>query len=318
MRDLLGEQNLEKLSDAHPHVRIERTYDRDEFAELVKQADAAIVQTAFRFPPEALNPESRLRWIQVTAAGVNQAWTPELISAEQVVITSSKGPLGSLLAERTVMLMLALSRDIRGYMKSQADRFWSRQDYVIPFMSQLMGKTIAILGVGSFGGNLARICKVGFGMKILGMARTSSGNPHVDRYFQRSELNAALADADVVALCLPITSATDKIIDAVALAAMKPTAYLINGARGTLVDEEALIDALENGSIAGAGLDSTTVEPLPEDSPLWAMPNVIITPHVGPGTDELGKSLVDFWCENIRRFAENEPLLDTVDRHSEY
>ncbi len=122
----------------------------------------------------------------------------------------------------------------------------------------------------------------------------------------------------MVALCLPLTSATDNIIDAAALAAMKPTAYLINGARGTLVDEEALIDALENGSIAGAGLDSTTVEPLPEDSPLWGMPNVIITPHVGPGTDELGKSLVDFWCENIRRFAENEPLLDTVDRHSEY
>ena len=134
-------------------------------------------------------------------------------------------------------------------------------------MSQMLSKTIAIFGAGSFRGNLARICKSGFGMKVLGMARTSSGNPHVDRYFQRNELNAALDEVDVVALCLPITSDTQCIIDAAALAAMKPTAYLINGARGTLIEEEALVDALQNGRITEAGLDSTTVEPLPEESP---------------------------------------------------
>ena len=268
MRDLPGEEHLEKLSEAHPRVRVERTYDIDQFAESVKQADGAIVQANFRFPSEALKPDARLRWIQLAAAGADRAWTPELRAAEHVTTTSSKGPMGSLLAEHTVLLMLALARNLRGLMKSQADKFWSRQDYDIPFMSQMLGKTIAILGVGSFRGNLARICKVGFGMKVLGMARTSSGNPHVDRYFQRNELNAALAEADVVALCLPITSDTECIIDAAALAAMKPTAYLINGARGTLIDEEALVDALQNGRIAGAGLDSTTVEPLPEESPL--------------------------------------------------
>ena len=229
MRDLPGEEHLEKLSEAHPRVRVERTYDIDQFAESVKQADGAIVQANFRFPSEALKPDARLRWIQLAAAGADRAWTPELRAAEHVTITSSKGPMGSILAEHTVLLMLALARNLRGLMKSQADKFWSRQDYDIPFMSQMLGKTIAILGVGSFGGNLARICKVGFGMKVLGMARTSSGNPHVGRYFQRNELNAALAEADVVALCLPITSDTEGIIDAAALAAMKPTAYLING-----------------------------------------------------------------------------------------
>ena len=318
MRDLIGEQNLDRLLDAHPRVRVERTYDKDQFTELVKQVDAVIFQSTFRFPPEVFKPDSRLRWIHLATAGVNQALTPELIGADQVIFTSSKGPMGSLMAEHAVMLMLALARDLRGYLDSQAKHFWSRHDYVVPFMSQMLGKTIAILGVGSFGGSLARICKVGFGMKVLGMARTSSSNPHVDRYFHRTELNAALAQADVVALCLPITPATEKTIDAEALAAMKPTAYLINVARGGLVDEEALIDALQDGRIAGAGLDTTTVEPLPEDSPLWALPNVIITPHVGPGTDALGESLVDFWCENIRRFAENEPLLGIVDRHAGY
>ena len=229
MCDLLGEEHPEKLSEAHPMVRVERTYDIDQFAESVKQADGAIVQANFRFPSEALKPDARLRRIQLAAAGADRAWTPELRATEHVTIISSKGPMGSLLAEHTVLLMLALARNLRGLMKSQADKFWSRQDYDIPFMSQMLGKTIAILGVGSFRGNLARICKVGFGMKVLGMARTSSGNPHVDRYFQRNELNAALAEADVVALCLPITSDTEGIIDAAALAAMKPTAYLING-----------------------------------------------------------------------------------------
>ena len=268
MRDLPGEAHLEKLSEAHPRVRVERTYDIDQFAESVKQADGAILQANFRFPSEALKPAARLRWIQLAAAGADRACTPELRATEHVTIISSKGPMGSLLAEHTVLLMLALARNMRVLMKAQADKFWSRQDYDIPFMSQMLGKTIAILGVRSFRGNLASICKVGFGMKVLGMARTSSGNPHVERYFQRSELNAALAEADVVALCLPITSDTECIIDAAALAAMKPTAYLINGARGTLIEEEALVDALQNGRIAGAGLDSTTVEPLPEESPL--------------------------------------------------
>ena len=317
-RDLIGENHLEKLSHAHPRVRVERTYETGRFTELVLEADAAIIQADFRFPPEVLKPESRLRWIQLTAVGANRVLTPELIAAEHVTITGSKGPLGPLMAEHAVTLMLALARDIPGYLKSQANRFWSRRGYDIPFMSQMWGKTIAILGVGSFGGNLAQICKVGFSMKVMGMARTSSGNPNVDRYFQRDELYSVLAEADVVALCLPITPDTESIIDTKALAAMKPTSYLINVARGSLVDEEALIDALSRGRIAGAGLDSTVVEPLPEDSPLWAMSNVIITPHVAPGTDGLGALLVDYWGENIRRFAEDGPLLGIVDRHLAY
>lgn len=317
-RDLIGEKNLDKLSEAHPQVSVERSYDKDQFAELVKQADAAIIQADFRFPPEVFEADSRLRWIQTTAAGVDRVVTPELIAAEQVIFTSSKGPFGALMAEHAVMLMLALARNLRGYMNSQADHFWSRREYEVPFMSQMLDKTIAILGVGSLGGNIARTCKVGFGMKVLGMTRASGDNPHIDRYFHQTELNATLAEADVVALCLPLTPATEKIIGAEALAAMKPTAYLINVARGKLVDEEALITALKDASIAGAGLDTTTVEPLPEESPLWSLPNVIITPHVSPGTDGIGKDLVDFWCENIRRFAENEPLIGVVDRHAEY
>lgn len=318
MRDLLGEGQLRKLAHAHPRVQVDIVDEPAQFAARISHADVAIVQARFRFPPEMLRPEARLRWIQVVTAGVNQVLTPELVAADHVTITSSKGPMAPLMAEHAVMLMLALARNLPGCLHSQAQHVWSRQDYAIPFMMQLFRKTIAILGVGGVGGYLAQICKSGFGMQVLGMARTSRSHPAIDRYFQRSELHTALGEADVVALCLPLTPATARIIDAEALAAMKPTAYLINVARGPLVDEEALIHALQQGKIAGAGLDTTTVEPLPEASPLWTLPQVIITPHVAAGTDGIGENLVDFWCENIRRFAEHEPLLGVVDRHTGY
>src|SRR5438552_8190504 len=136
-------------------------------------------------------------------------------------------------------------------------------------------------------------------MRVLGLSRTRRDNPHVDRYFERAELHAALAEADVVALCLALTRETEQIIDAAALAAMKPSVLLINVTRGRLVDEPAMIAALRERTIGGAGLDATAVEPLPADSPLWTLPNVIITPHMAPGRDRLGEHIVDFWCDNI-------------------
>jgi phosphoglycerate dehydrogenase-like enzyme len=155
-------------------------------------------------------------------------------------------------------------------------------------------------------------------MRVLGTARTRHDNPHVDRYIAPPDLHAALGEADFVVLCLAQTAETTGIIDAAALVAMKPTAFLINVTRGGLVDEAALVMALREGRIAGAGLDALAVEPLPADSPLWEMPNVIMTPHVSPGRDLLGRELSAFWCENIRRFVEGEPLLGVVDRHARY
>jgi phosphoglycerate dehydrogenase-like enzyme len=160
-------------------VCIERSYDKEEFNGLVKEADAAIIEASFTFPTEVFQPGSRLRWIQVAQAGVNQVLTPELVSAEQLVLTSSKEPMGSLLTEHALMLMLALGRNLRGYIESQANHFWSRRGFEIPFMSQMLGKTIAILGVGTFGGKLAQVCKVGLGMEVLGMSRASRDNPYI-------------------------------------------------------------------------------------------------------------------------------------------
>ena len=185
-------------------------------------------------------------------------------------------------------------------------------------MSDLFGKTVLILGVGGIGGHLARTCRVGLQMRVLGTARTRRDDPHVERYVAPHELPAALGEADFAVLCLALTAETQGIIDAAALAAMKPSAYLINVARGGLVDEPALIAALQAGRIAGAGLDCMAAEPLPDESPLWAMPNVIITPHIGNGRDTTPRHVIAFMRENIRRFAEGEPLLGIVDRHARY
>ncbi len=317
VRDVLGEEPLTRLFHAHPQVRVDIVESLEKFAELLPGADAVLVWPTFRLPPTVLQRGARLRWVQSIPVGVNQVLTPELVAAEHVTLTATKGPQGPLIAEHVVLLMLALARDLPGFLKDQAERRWRYLEDERP-MVQMFGKTMAILGVGAVGGTVARICKIGFGMRVLGITRTRRDNPHVDRYVDRLELNSALAEADVVSICLPLTPATERIIDAAALAAMKPTAYLINVARGGLVDEEALIQALRFGRIAGAGLDTTAVEPLPEDSPSWTLPSVIITPHVAPARDRLSEHMVDFWVENIHRFAENEPLRGLVDRHAGY
>jgi phosphoglycerate dehydrogenase-like enzyme len=214
-----------------------------------------------------------------------------------------------------VLLMLALARNFPVYLRNQQQHIWRREGQEWP---PLHGHTVAILGVGSSGGNLARVCKTGFGMRVLGMARTPREQPHVDRYFAQSELLTVLPEADFVVLCLPNTPHTKGIIGGAALAAMKPTAYLVNVSRGALIDEAALIAAMGAGKIAGAGLDVTSQDPIPKDSPLWDLPNTIITPHIATESVKLSDAVVDFWCENVRRFAGNEVLLSVVDRQAGY
>jgi phosphoglycerate dehydrogenase-like enzyme len=305
-----------RLLDAHPRVTVELVDTREAFEARLPEADGAV--TSFGIPDGLLASARKLRWVHAMSAGVERMLTPELAAAEHIALTASKGPMGQLMAEHVVALMLALARNLPGFQRDQAEHRWRRMMADGRHVVELVGKTIAILGVGEVGGHVARICRVGLGMRVLGMARTRRDNPHVDSYFEPAELHAALAEADVVSLSMPVTAATHHIIDRAALAAMKPTAYLINVARGQLVDEAALIAALRAGQIAGAGLDAFAAEPLAADSPLWELPNVVITPHTSAVTDRLGDHFVGFWADNIRRFAEGQPLLGVVDRQAGY
>ena len=312
----LGGAAFQRLHRAHPRVQVRIVHDLSAFAEQVAEADAVIGSRPYlKFSSEVLKPEGRLRWVQTTTAGVDQAVTPDLLAAGHVTITCLKGPPGPLMAEHAILLMLALSRNFPVYLKNQERHIWRREGQDWP---PLHGHTIAILGVGSSGGNLARVCKAGFGMTVLGMSRTPRAHPYVDRCFDKSELLQVLPEADFVTLCLPNTPATKRIIDSAALAAMKSTAYLVNVSRGALIDEGALIAAMRAGTIAGAGLDVTTEDPILKESPLWELPNTIITPHIATESVKLSEAVVDFWCENVRRFAENEPLLGVMDRQTGY
>ena len=230
--------------------------------------------------------------------------------------------MAPLMAEHAVMLMLALARRLPEYLKDQEKHEWNRMGGNLRSTTQMLGNTICVLGVGRTGGIIARVCKVGFGMRILGMSRTNRDHPHVDRYFDRDQLHEAIGESDFVVLTMALTPATTKIMNKEALAAMKSTAYLINVARAGLVEQDALIDALRSGIIAGAGLDDviggSVTEPLPEDDPLWDVPNLIITPHISAGSERFGEYMIDFWCANIRHFAEGEPLEGVVNRHEKY
>ncbi|HEY8598161.1 MAG TPA: D-2-hydroxyacid dehydrogenase [Thermomicrobiales bacterium] len=312
-------ENLRRaLVAAHPRAEVALVDDPEQFAELLPRANGAMILPPLSpLLPPALVPEGRLRWLHSVPAGAEGLLTPEVIAAEHIMLTASKGPMGPMVAEHALLLMLALARDLPGYAQNQAARRWHVPTGERP-MRDLFGKTVLILGVGGIGGHLARMCRVGLQMRVLGTARTRHDDPHVERYVAPPDLPAALGEADFVVLCLALTAETRGIIDAAALAAMRPTAYLVNVARGGLVDEAALVAALQAGRIAGAGLDSFATEPLPSESPLWAMPNVIITPHVANGQDSARDQVIAFMCENIRRFAEREPLLGQVDRQARY
>lgn len=315
----VGIEGVERILSPHPNVKVSRTSDPERFAELALHADA-VFSFNFHVPAEALRPGTRLRWVHSVPAGIDGLVTPELMAADHVTLTASKGPHAPLIAEHMVLLMLSLARHMPSIIRDQSERVWPTDNSNIPQQTsiQLLGKTIAILGVGQIGQCLARICQVGFGMRVLGMSRTTRGCQYVDEYFERSELHSVLGEADVVAICMSLTPDTAKIIGKAELEAMKPTALLINAARGGLVDEAALIDAMNSDIIGGAALDTVDVEPLPESSPLWDLPNTIISPHCSARTDNLGNEITGFWVENIRRFAENEPMLGLVDRKEGY
>ena len=320
IRTALSDAHLDQLSTAHRRVRVEFTATPAAFAERIVGADAAIVWSSFWPPSGVFARAHRLRWVQSIQVGVDGLMTAELLAASGVVVTASKGPMGPSMAEHIVALMLVLTRKLSGFAADQREGRWRSGAEVSASggMVELFGKTVALLGVGEVGGRVARICRDGFEMRVIGLTRNKRDCPYVHRYFDRSELHEALAEADVVALSMPVTPDTARIVDEAALAAMKPSAFLINVARGGLVDEAALIEALRSGRIGGAGLDAFAVEPLPQESPLWHLPNVVITPHVSPRTDRVGDHLVDFWCENIRRFAEGEALHGLVDREAGY
>jgi D-3-phosphoglycerate dehydrogenase len=250
----------------------------------------------------------RLQWIQSSAAGLDHCLVPSVIESP-IVVTSASGLFADQVAEQTLALLLGLVRQMSVFHAAQ-----QRHEFLRRPTWDLHGKTVGIVG---FGGNGRRIAEVlaGFHVRILATDCFPDDRPaHVEALWNADRLPDLLSASDVIILCVPLTDDTRHLIDCRALDRCRPGALLVNVARGPVVAESDLVEALRANRLAGAGLDVTEVEPLPASSPLWDLPNVIITPHVGAQSARRIDDTTDFFCQNLQRYRQGQPLQNLVDK----
>lgn len=256
----------------------------------------------------------KLKWIHSTAAGVAQLMYPELRDSG-VVVTNPSGVFSIPMAEHTLGLLLALARNFPDSVRHQAQSHWGQQDMwnKPQRLTELNGQLLLIVGFGSIGRELAKRASA-FDMRIWGVTRSGkSDSPHVEKIFRAAELEEALPHADYVVIAAPETPETHQLFGAAQIARMKPGSRLINVGRGSLLDESALLHALESGALAGAALDVTSVEPLPPESPLWKAPNLFLTPHTSAVSDRLWRRETDLLIDLLERWFDGRELFNRVD-----
>ncbi len=284
-------------------------------------------------PPRDLARTPRLRWVQLHSAGINHLQGHPILQSN-ILLTTSSGihavPIGGF----AMALMLALARHIPRVLQVQERGEWPHERWRTFLGSEVHGATLGIVGYGSIGRETARIAKQGFQMQILAMTRSGNrvdngyhepgvGDPSgilPDAWFGRDQLYDLLAQSDFVLISTPLTDETRHLIDERALAAMKPTAFVINIARGGIIDESALAHALHENRIAGAGLDVFEQEPLPSDSPLWKVDpaRLIMAPHISAATPRYDDRAVELFATNLRRYLRGEELFNLVNKELSY
>ncbi len=254
----------------------------------------------------------RLRWVHAASAGVNHVLTPDVVASD-VVVTNSRGVFDEPMAEYVLAMALALAKDLPTTLNRQRERRWHHRE-----TERLGGKRALVAGPGPIGRAIGRKLAA-VGMTVTGLGRTPrSPDPDLGEVLPMSSLSEVLPDMDWVVLAAPLTDETRGMIDAKALAAMKPTARLVNVGRGPLVVQDDLVEALAAGSLAGAALDVFVDEPLPESSPLWEMPNVIVSPHMSGDVVGWRAELVALFRDNLTRYLDGEPLRNVVDKARGY
>lgn len=273
----------------------------------IAQVDVLLCSGLWRNELIPLAP--RLCFIQSISAGTDQYWR-EALGAAGIRVASAQGANERAVAEHAIALILALARKLPEARDNQSARKWRGMiGEIARREDELGGKTLVIVGMGRIGSRLAQLAKA-FDMQVVGVRRdVTRGAGAADRVVGEDRLLAVLPQADFVALTCPLTPATENLIDARALAAMKPSACLVNVARGKVVNEPALVDALGRNRIAGAALDCVWQEPLPAESALWSVPNVLITPHTAGETRRYEDNVIDLLLENLERLWRGESAL---------
>ncbi|PYR66528.1 MAG: D-2-hydroxyacid dehydrogenase [Acidobacteria bacterium] len=308
--------HVEQLRTRFPHVTFLHSTTRESDIALAADADVAFAIVLSR---EAAARARRLQWLHCSAHAVGHFPLADL-AARGIIVTNSRGIQAVPIAEHVMACLLALARKLPETLRDQQKRVWRPNTYVGDASPRLLaGRTIGVVGVVTLGEAIATRAKA-FGMHVIGMRRNPQrGAPTgFDEIVGPADRNRLLTAADVVVLAAPLTAETQRLLDAATIASMKRGAIVVNVARGQLIDEAALAEALEAGRLGGAVLDVFTIEPLAQDSPFWSMLNVVVTPHNSGFRTGHFDAVVDLFSENLRRFERGVDLLNRVDLQTGY
>jgi phosphoglycerate dehydrogenase-like enzyme len=327
----LGDQPLSRIREAHPNARILRAYEEadpearargeegnllegEALMQMVRQAEVIF---GFRFPLEWLDEAPHLKWVQLASAGSDHMQRLGIFERRpDLVVTTASGVHEIPISEHIVAMLLHFARGFHKAVRNQAEGKWERYK-----AEEAAGKTALLVGYGPIARRTANLLGA-LGMRVLSVrasiAEQQPGFEAVERFYPPEELNDVLAESDYVIVAAPRTPRTEGMIGREQFSAMKPSAVIINISRGALIDEGALVEALQDGTIGGAALDVFAQEPLPETSPLWAMPNVLITPHVSGSNPHYDRRVTDLFVDNLGRYLNGEPLRNRVDSERGY
>ncbi len=312
--DTLSADQVARIREVAPDdTSVLVTHDREEIKPILDRIEIA----AGWFPADLIPQASNLRWYQQWSAGADWLLRHPQVAQSDFVLTSTSGIHAIQITEHIFALLLAFARELPRALEAQRHREW------IPSQAhdqlfELAGKTMALIGVGSIGQRTARVAQA-MGMHVLAVRRDPrKDTPGVDGVFGPDELPELLPQADVVVLTVPLTEETRGMIATRELRAMKQVSIVVNVGRGGVIDEEALVQALRKKWIAGAGLDVFETEPLPEDSPLWGLDNVVITSHYAGVTPHYHERALEVFLDNLERYAEGKPLQNVVDKDLGY
>lgn len=301
------EKHVRQIQAASPQAEVVDAGQAHVAAEL-PEADVFCGHAKVPVPWEQVVRRGRLRWIQSSAAGLDHCLVPSVVQSE-IVVTSASGVLANQVAEHTLALLTGLLRGLPTFFRARQVREFIRRP-----TRDLHGSTIGLVGLGGVGRRVAQVLHP-FRTTILATDWFPVDRPpEVAELLPADALDALLPRVDILILCAPLTERTRGMIDAKALARLRRGAVLVNVARGPLVVEKDLVRALESGHLAGAALDVTEREPLPPESPLWDLPNVVLTPHVGGQSARRIDDMTDFFCMNLKRYQSGQPLLNLVDK----
>jgi len=304
---------ISRARDISPRIHVVGQQEFRERADWLEEADVLFTQ---RIAPERLATAGRLKWVQTFGAGVEWLLTPNLRSRDDLLVTNASGIHAQPIAEHVFGLVLTFARQLHRAAHQQRAHDW-RSAELQANVTTLSGATLGLVGLGAIGRRIADVAAV-FGMRVIALKRSAGSAPGVERLFGPGQLVPFLKEAEYVVNTLPLTPQTRGLFGPEAFAAMRSDAVFINVGRGGTVQTDALLLALETGTIAGAALDVTEPEPLPADHPLWSLNNVIITPHYAGSHPGYVQRASAIFLENLARFVAGQELTHLVDRHAGY